>query len=137
GSKAQGARPGGPVGVRGGGGPARGSPHHRAPHDRLRAGLSRVPLRPGARAAARARPRPLVRRLRRAAGHAADGATRPEMTAPAEAAAVIGRLGLVRHPEGGWYRETLRDSGAPTTGRGASTAIYYPLHAHAGSPWPP
>jgi predicted cupin superfamily sugar epimerase len=58
------------------------------------------------------------------------------VTAPAEA--WIARLGLVRHPEGGWYRETYRATetlaaaalpprfGAP---RAISTAIYYLLRA--------
>lgn len=41
------------------------------------------------------------------------------------AAAFIETLGLLRHPEGGWYVQTFRDqAGGP---RGHSTAIYYLL----------
>jgi predicted cupin superfamily sugar epimerase len=43
------------------------------------------------------------------------------------AAEVIDRLGLARHPEGGWFKETFRDS--------ASTAIYYLLAAGERSHW--
>ena len=57
------------------------------------------------------------------------------MTTRAEAEAVIRRLGLVRHPEGGWYRETFRDMRAGTGGRAASTAIYYLLQAGEVSRW--
>lgn len=50
------------------------------------------------------------------------------------AAAVVARLGLVPHPEGGWYRETWRD--APHDGsRGAGTAIYYLLEGARPSAW--
>lgn len=49
-------------------------------------------------------------------------------------AAVIDRLGLQPHPEGGWYAETWRhDDGAG--GRGAGTAIYYLLAAGQRSHW--
>ena len=60
------------------------------------------------------------------------------MTAPLTADDWIARLGLIRHPEGGWYRETYRSSerieravlpprfGGP---RAFSTAIYYLLRA--------
>lgn len=58
------------------------------------------------------------------------------MSAPtdATAAALVARLGLVPHPEGGWYRETWRDGRAVTAAgfdgpRSASTAIYYLLEA--------
>ena len=44
-----------------------------------------------------------------------------------EAEAVIARLGLLPHPEGGHYRETFRDA--------ASTAIYYLLKAGERSHW--
>ena len=48
--------------------------------------------------------------------------------------AVIAALGLARHPEGGWYRETWRD--APADGsRGAGTAILFLLKAGEGSHW--
>jgi hypothetical protein len=49
-------------------------------------------------------------------------------------AALISRLGLVPHPEGGHYREFWRDR--PTDGRrGAGTAIYYLLRAGERSHW--
>lgn len=47
---------------------------------------------------------------------------------------VIAALGLMPHPEGGYYRETYRhkpDDG----GRGAKTAIYYLLRAGEVSRW--
>ena len=50
---------------------------------------------------------------------------------------VIERLGLARHPEGGWFRETFRDP-APAGGgggRSASTAIYYLLQRGERSAW--
>ena len=56
------------------------------------------------------------------------------MTPPAKAEAVIHRLGLVRHPEGGWFRETFRDASKTGT-RAASTAIYYLLQAGEISRW--
>ncbi|HUE19147.1 MAG TPA: cupin domain-containing protein [Stellaceae bacterium] len=51
------------------------------------------------------------------------------MTTPndLDAETVIALLGLSRHPEGGWFRETFRDS--------ASTAIYYLLKAGEVSQW--
>lgn len=52
--------------------------------------------------------------------------------------AVIELLGLVRHPEGGWYRETFRDSspvGGAAGERGASSAIYYLLRRGERSDW--
>jgi predicted cupin superfamily sugar epimerase len=49
---------------------------------------------------------------------------------------LIERLALVRHPEGGWYRETWRaapvGSDAP---RGAATAILFLLEAGQRSHW--
>lgn len=50
------------------------------------------------------------------------------------AAEVIERLGLIRHPEGGWYRETWR---APTVAdeRAAASAILYLLAAGERSHW--
>ena len=45
---------------------------------------------------------------------------------------IIETLGLKSHPEGGHFRETFRDEGAP---RGASTAIYYLLKAGERSHW--
>jgi uncharacterized protein len=47
---------------------------------------------------------------------------------------VVRLLGLVPHPEGGFYGETWRDR-PPGGGRGASTAIYYLLRAGEVSAW--
>jgi predicted cupin superfamily sugar epimerase len=52
---------------------------------------------------------------------------------PLTAAGVVARLRLAPHPEGGYFRETFRDSGSP--GRAASTAIYYLLAAGQRSHW--
>lgn len=49
---------------------------------------------------------------------------------------IIDRLGLVPHPEGGFYRETFRDgANAPGSSRAASTAIYFLLPEGAVSRW--
>jgi len=49
------------------------------------------------------------------------------------AAEIIAKLGMQRHPEGGWYVETYRDAaGGP---RGHSTAIYFLLEAGDVSAW--
>ncbi|MBU6268670.1 MAG: cupin domain-containing protein [Sphingomonadales bacterium] len=45
---------------------------------------------------------------------------------------LIERLGLVPHPEGGWYRETWRDGALP---RAQGTAIHYLLEAGQRSHW--
>ncbi len=45
---------------------------------------------------------------------------------------IVRLLDLKPHPEGGHFRETFRDDGAP---RGASTAIYYLLKAGERSHW--
>ena len=45
---------------------------------------------------------------------------------------MISALGLLRHPEGGFYRETFR---APDTPRGASTSILFLLPAGERSRW--
>lgn len=55
--------------------------------------------------------------------------------APGSAAEVIALLGLERHPEGGWYRETFRDPATGEDGRPASTLIYYLLEAGDVSHW--
>lgn len=52
----------------------------------------------------------------------------------ATAAALIARLGLSPHPEGGWYRETLRIPAAEG-GRAQATAILFLLEAGHGSHW--
>ena len=51
------------------------------------------------------------------------------------AAEVIRLLGLSRHPEGGYFRETFRDSATDTTGRAASSAIYFLLAGGQLSRW--
>jgi len=51
------------------------------------------------------------------------------------AAAVIARLGLLPHPEGGHYRETFRDTRVLGDGRAASTAIYFLLARGERSHW--
>ncbi len=44
-------------------------------------------------------------------------------------------LGLAPHPEGGWYRETWRDTPEDPTQRGAATVIYFLLAAGEESAW--
>lgn len=51
-----------------------------------------------------------------------------------DASEVIERLGLVPHPEGGWYRETWRDLPADG-GRGVGSAIYFLLAEGERSHW--
>lgn len=60
-----------------------------------------------------------------------DGGPPPATT---DADALIARLGLVQHPEGGWYRETFRDT-PPAGGRGAVSQIYFLLKAGERSRW--
>ncbi|MDV7141540.1 cupin domain-containing protein [Tropicimonas sp. TH_r6] len=48
-------------------------------------------------------------------------------------AQIITHLGLERHPEGGWYRQTWIEE--PTEGRPAGTAIYYLLERGQVSHW--
>ncbi|KQX25336.1 MULTISPECIES: cupin domain-containing protein [unclassified Sphingomonas] len=48
-------------------------------------------------------------------------------------AALVERLGLTPHPEGGWYRETWREPAGD--GRGHATAIYFLLEAGQRSHW--
>ena len=50
-----------------------------------------------------------------------------------DAATLIARLGLERHPEGGWYRETFRQPAAD--GRGLATAILFLLEEGQRSHW--
>ena len=45
------------------------------------------------------------------------------------------KLALSPHPEGGWYRETFRDSRTVAGARAASTAIYFLLDAGEVSRW--
>ena len=51
-----------------------------------------------------------------------------------DADALIARLGLQPHPEGGHYRETFRDA-ENATGRAHATAIYFLLRAQERSHW--
>jgi uncharacterized protein len=51
------------------------------------------------------------------------------------AADVIARLDLKPHPEGGYYRETFRDTHLVADGRAASTAIYFLLTRGERSHW--
>ena len=48
---------------------------------------------------------------------------------------VIALLGLSPHPEGGYFRETFRDSATDAAGRAASTAIYFLLVGGQLSRW--
>lgn len=48
------------------------------------------------------------------------------------AEAIIGRLGLAPHPEGGWFRQTWIDAGP---GRPAGTCIYFLLRSGERSHW--
>jgi predicted cupin superfamily sugar epimerase len=50
------------------------------------------------------------------------------------AAAIIERLGLERHPEGGWYRETWR-ADVTLGSRASATAIHFLLDAGERSHW--
>ncbi|HEX9807536.1 MAG TPA: cupin domain-containing protein [Alteraurantiacibacter sp.] len=51
-----------------------------------------------------------------------------------DAHAIIERLGLEPHPEGGWYRETWRGP-AGLGGRAAATVIHFLLEAGQNSHW--
>lgn len=51
-----------------------------------------------------------------------------------ESAAIIARLGLAPHPEGGWYRETWRAAAEPGQ-RAAGTAILFLLRTGERSHW--
>jgi predicted cupin superfamily sugar epimerase len=51
-----------------------------------------------------------------------------------EARAIIERLKLEPHPEGGWYRETWRADAEPG-GRATGTAIHFLLEAGQRSHW--
>jgi len=48
---------------------------------------------------------------------------------------IIALLQLEPHPEGGYYRQTFRDSATVATGRAASTLIYFLLKAGQVSHW--
>jgi len=53
---------------------------------------------------------------------------------PASAAEIVRLLGLEPHPEGGWFRETFRDS-PHGGGRAHSTAIYYLIEGGPPGLW--
>lgn len=53
---------------------------------------------------------------------------------PSTARAIIDRLGLEPHPEGGWFAQTWRHR-PPGGGRGAGSAIYYLLEGGGWSRW--
>jgi predicted cupin superfamily sugar epimerase len=57
------------------------------------------------------------------------------MALPTSAAEMIARLELKPHPEGGYYRETFRDSRTDADGRARSTAIYFLLPRGERSHW--
>lgn len=59
------------------------------------------------------------------------------MTNPTEttAADIIRLLDLQPHPEGGFFRETFRDSAQDENGRAASTLIYFLLPSGVTSAW--
>ena len=50
-----------------------------------------------------------------------------------DAAQIIARLRLARHPEGGWYRQTWQ--GPQMAGRATGTAILFLLQQHEVSHW--
>ena len=52
-----------------------------------------------------------------------------------KALAIVRQFDLKPHPEGGWYRETFRDTEVDSAGRPRSTAIYYMLEAGETSEW--
>lgn len=65
----------------------------------------------------------------------ADASMTPaEKGAPLSAENIITLLDLAPHPEGGYFRETFRDT-ASDDARGSSTAIYFLLRAGERSHW--
>ena len=48
---------------------------------------------------------------------------------------IIARLDLAPHPEGGWYRQTWRESPTTPGGRSAGTAIHFLLEGGQRSHW--
>ena len=59
----------------------------------------------------------------------------PANPAEISAAEIIAQLELKPHPEGGYYRETFRDSRTDANGRPHSTAIYFLLPRGERSHW--
>ena len=60
------------------------------------------------------------------AGYLHDGMSEQE---------IVRLLALAPHPEGGWYRETFRDTRCDADGRAASSLIYFLLGAGDVSAW--
>jgi len=58
----------------------------------------------------------------------------PHHERPPTADQLVSRLGLCRHPEGGFYRETFR-LGSPAGGRGALSLIYFLVRSGQASAW--
>ena len=59
----------------------------------------------------------------------------PANPAETSAAEIIARFELKPHPEGGYYRETFRDSRTDADGRSRSTAIYFLIARGQRSHW--
>lgn len=59
----------------------------------------------------------------------------PANAAEISAAEIIARFELKPHPEGGYFRETFRDSRTDADGRSRSTAIYFLLARGQRSHW--
>jgi predicted cupin superfamily sugar epimerase len=59
----------------------------------------------------------------------------PANAAEISAAEIIARFELKPHPEGGYFRETFRDSRTDADGRSRSTAIYFLLPRGQRSHW--
>jgi predicted cupin superfamily sugar epimerase len=59
----------------------------------------------------------------------------PANAAEISAAEIIARFELKPHPEGGYFRETFRDSRTDADGRARSTAIYFLLPRGQRSHW--
>jgi predicted cupin superfamily sugar epimerase len=57
------------------------------------------------------------------------------MVSAPTASDIIARLELKRHPEGGHFRETFRDTRLEANGRSVSTAIYFLLARGERSHW--
>ena len=60
-----------------------------------------------------------------------DASADPNETAPA----IVERLGMRQHPEGGWYVETWRADAPPDGGRPSASAILFLLAAGERSHW--
>jgi uncharacterized protein len=72
---------------------------------------------------------------RRIAAKVQQGQMTMDSTSDRSAAEIIRLLELAPHPEGGFFRETFRDSVQDPQGRAASTLIYFLLAAGQTSHW--